>query len=86
MTVNLEMLLILGVLRIVTLLSTGSEKRGVLGVGSIHVAILPSCQDIKILALWLHKHDIVGWKNKKYFRGSTWVIMHHLAVILTVSL
>ena len=29
------------------LLPTGSEERGVLGVGSIPVAILPSCQDIK---------------------------------------
>ena len=29
------------------LLPTGSEERGVLGVGSIPVAILPSCQDMK---------------------------------------
>ena len=33
------------------LLPTGSEERGVLGVGSIPVAILPSCQDIKTIAL-----------------------------------
>ena len=39
------------------LLPTRSEEREVLGVGSIHVAILPSCQDIKIIALYLHKHE-----------------------------
>ena len=33
------------------LLPTGSEQRGVLGVGSIPVAILPSCQDMKTIAL-----------------------------------
>ena len=33
------------------LLPTGSEKKGVLEVGSIPVAILPSCQYIKIIAL-----------------------------------
>ena len=33
------------------LLPTGSEDRGVLGVGSIPEAILPSCQDIKTIAL-----------------------------------
>ena len=33
------------------LLPTGSEERGVLGVGSIPVAILPSCQDMKTIAL-----------------------------------
>ena len=31
----------------VGLLPTRSEERGVLGVGSIPVAILPSCQDVK---------------------------------------
>ena len=39
------------------LLPAGSEYRGVLGVESIHVAILPSCQDMKIVALQLHKHE-----------------------------
>ena len=34
-----------------TLLPTGSEEREVLGVGSIPVAILPSCQDMKPIAL-----------------------------------
>ena len=35
----------------VHLLPTGSEEREVLGVGSIPVAILPSRQDIKYIAL-----------------------------------
>ena len=33
-----------------TLLPTGSEERGVLGVESIPVAILPSCQDMTTIA------------------------------------
>ena len=33
------------------LLPNKSEERGVLGVGSIPVAILPSCQDINAIAL-----------------------------------
>ena len=33
------------------LLPTGSEEREVLGVGSIPVAILPFCQDMKTIAL-----------------------------------
>ena len=37
------------------LLPTGSEEREVLGVGSIPVAILPSCQ-----ALQCRKTNIVG--------------------------
>ena len=41
----------------VDLLPTGSEERGVLGVGGIPVAILPSCQDMKTIALYLHKHE-----------------------------
>ena len=32
-------------------LYTGREEREVLGVGSIPVAILPSCQDVKNIAL-----------------------------------
>ena len=35
------------------LLPTGSEEREVLGVGSITVAILPSCQNMKIIVLQL---------------------------------
>ena len=33
-------------------LPTGSEGRGVLGVGSIPVTILLSCQDMKTIALY----------------------------------
>ena len=33
------------------LLTTRREDRGVLGVGSIHVAILPTCQDMETIAL-----------------------------------
>ena len=33
------------------LLTNGSEEREVLGVGSIPVAILPSCQDMKTIAI-----------------------------------
>ena len=39
------------------LLPTGSEERGVFRVGSIPVAILPSCQNIKTIALYLIKHE-----------------------------
>ena len=40
------------------LLLTGSEERG----GSIHIVILPSCQYMQIIALYLHKinMNIVG--------------------------
>ena len=37
------------------LLPTGSEEKEVLGVGSIPVAILPSCQYMKNIALLLHR-------------------------------
>ena len=33
------------------LLPSGNQERGVLGVGSIPVAILPSCQHMKTIAL-----------------------------------
>ena len=39
------------------LLPTGGEEREVIGVGSIPVAIYPSCQVLKIIALYLHKHE-----------------------------
>ena len=39
------------------LLPTGSEEKGVLGIGSIPVALLPSCQDMKTIALYLHKYN-----------------------------
>ena len=45
------------------ILPTGSEERGVLRVGSIHVVILPSCQDVKTIALRLHKH-VYSWVVK----------------------
>ena len=38
-----------GIPTIGNLLSTGSEEKGVLGVGSIPVAILPSCQHMEML-------------------------------------
>ena len=42
----------------IVLPTTGSEEREVLGVGSIPVAILPSRQDMKNIALQLHKDEI----------------------------
>ena len=36
------------------ILPTGSEERGVLGVGSIPVAILLSCQNVKTFALQIN--------------------------------
>ena len=42
------------------LLPTGSEEKEALGVGSIPVAILPSCQNMKVIALQLHNMNIVG--------------------------
>ena len=39
------------------LLPTGSEEREVLWVGSIHVSILLSCQDMLNIELQLHKHE-----------------------------
>ena len=41
----------------IILLATGSENRGILGIGSIPVTILPSCKDIKPIALYLHTHE-----------------------------
>ena len=41
----------------VFLIPSGSEEGGVLTVGSIPVAILPSCQNFKTIALYLHKHE-----------------------------
>ena len=42
------------------LLHTRSEEREVLGAGSIPVAILPSCQNKKFIALQLNNMNIVG--------------------------
>ena len=36
---------------LIMLLPIGSEEKGVLGVGSIPIAILPSCQDMETVAL-----------------------------------
>ena len=53
------------------LLPNGREERGVLRVGGIPVAILPSCQYMKLLY-----HNCIGMniklgrKNKKHLRGS----------------
>ena len=44
---------------IVYLLPNRSEEKEVLGVGSIPVAILPSCQNMKVIALQLHNINIV---------------------------
>ena len=51
--------------QIFSLLPTGSEEREVLGVGSIPPPILPSCQDMKAIALLyiLHKHEY-SWVAK----------------------
>ena len=55
---------------LINLLPTGSEERELLGVVSIHVAVLTSCQDKKTKALYLHEHEY-SWvvKNKKHLRG-----------------
>ena len=52
---------------------TGSEERGVLGVGILTVVILPYCQYIENIALKLHKHEhaCMGIKTKKHLTGST---------------
>ena len=42
------------------LLPTRSEEREVLGVWSIPVTILPTCQHMTIIALQLHNVNIVG--------------------------
>ena len=41
---------------VITLLPTRSEEKGVLGVGSIPVAILPSCRGKENIELYLQKH------------------------------
>ena len=46
------------------LLSTGSEERGLLGVGIIPVAILQLYDNLKTIALYLHKHKY-SWVIKK---------------------
>ena len=41
----------------IRVLPIGSEERGVVGVGSILVAIHPSCQNMKTIALYLHRYE-----------------------------
>ena len=64
------------------LLPNGSEKKGVWGVGNIHV--LPSCQDM-ISYLDKPEYNYLGSKNKNHYRGSTEATMHPLSVILTAT-
>ena len=45
------------------LIPTGSEKRGVLGVETIPVAILPSCQCMRLLLHNCKDINILGGKN-----------------------
>ena len=52
--------IILVILSVTFLLPTGSEEREVLGVGSIPVAILPSCQYMKILHYKYTDMNILG--------------------------
>ena len=65
------------------LLPTGSEVRGVLGVGSIPVAILPSRQVMKTIAL--HKHEYSLVIKIRNTSGSTEATIHPLAIILTAA-
>ena len=60
---------------------------GQLKVGSNPVAILPSYQNMKIIALWLHIYIYIymGSKNKKHLRVSTQATIHPLAIILNVA-
>ena len=68
------------------LLPAGSEEKEVLGVGSIPVAILPSCQYHNI-ASYFHRHEYsLGSENKKHLRGSTQGTILPLAIILTMAL
>ena len=56
-----------------------TDETGVLGVGggvSIPIAILPSCQDMKTIALQLHKHEHSLVVHLKHLRGSTQVSIH----------
>ena len=68
------------------LLTTGSEEREVLGVGSILVAVLPSWQDMISLHYNCINMNIIGSKNKKHVRGSIQATIHPLAIILTAAL
>ena len=66
-----------------SLLPTGSEERGVLGVGYILLAILLSYQDVRNIASQLHKHVLLCSRNEKHLRGSTQATISLLDIILT---
>ena len=57
-------------------------------MGSIPIAILPSCQDMKLLHYICINVSTVelGSKNKKQLRGSTQATIHPFAIIPTVAL
>ena len=62
------------------LLPKGSEEREVLGVGSISVAILHSCQDMKTVAILLPKHKyswVVKIRNTSEDSGHNTPLGHH---------
>ena len=48
------------IIEVCILLPTGSEEREVLGVGTIPVTILPSCQDMKTFHYNCTDMNIVG--------------------------
>ena len=56
-------------------------------VRSIPVVILLSCQDMKNIALQLHKHEY-SWvvKIKKHLKGSTQATILPLAITVTAAL
>ena len=68
------------------LLPTGSEERVVFWAGSIPVAILPSCQDMKTIAFKVYKHKY-SWVIK--IRNTSEAVLwpqYTLANILTAAL
>ena len=66
------------------LLPTGSEERVVLGVGSIPVAILLSCRNVRKCMYYYCIN--MGSKNKKHLRGSSRATILPLDIILTMAL
>ena len=62
------------------LLPTRCEEREVLGVGTIPVAILPSYQDVKTIALYFHKHEYSRIVKKR--NTSETVLRPHYTIIL----
>ena len=69
----------------VFIIPTGRDERGVLGVGSIPVAILPSCECMHDNVIYAHEHEWVV-KHKEHLRGSIeGATIHHLAIIRTAA-